>query len=342
MEEQKLEILMQSKNLVETSYNVTAIQNRVYYYCLFSAQKERNGELSCSVRVEDLRKLIPNRNQCTLESLKMVFRVFKETSLLFEKQDNGDVIECDYNLISGYEYNMTKQEFKVYFSQRLYQHILSYTNYAPLNLEIMTRYTSFYSQRLYEALRMWSRTNQSVVHTFSIETLRFILGVGDKYPEYKNLKQRVLAQALKEINELGNMQVEMKEIKESKRVAKLEFTILDKEPKKYFGKNKKSDKEKIILGGMEEAIMNPEDYVCFPESDFFCTELKEYFIQWCYENSIFFDESTIVLFNEAKKSFIDKKKVKNISKMSDYKYFLGIFKNKMEDDIREFADMFSL
>lgn len=83
-------------------------------------------------------------------------------------------------------------------------------------------------------------------------------------------------------------------------------------------------------------------YVCLPESDFLCTELKEFFIQWCYENSIFFDESTTVLFNEAKECFVDKKKVKIICKMSEYKYFLGIFRNKMEDDIREFAEMISL
>mgnify|MGYP003295427152 CR=1 FL=1 len=207
MEEQKLEVLMQSKNLVETSYSITAIQNRVFYHCLFSAQKEKSGELYCTVKLEDIKKLIPNPNQRTLSSIKQMLRVFKDTSLLFDKDDDGDLIECDYNLIAGSEYNTNKQEFKIFFMERLYNHILSYTNYAPLNLEIMAKFTSFYSQRLYEALRMWSRTGQTIKHVFAVDTLRFILGVGDKYPEYKNLKQRALMQAIKEINSVGNMEV---------------------------------------------------------------------------------------------------------------------------------------
>ena len=101
----KLEVLMQSKNLVETSYNITAVQNRVFYHCLFSAQKEKSGELSCTVKLEDIKKLIPNTNQRTLVNIKKMLRVFKDTSLLFDKEDDGDLIECDYNLIAGSEYN---------------------------------------------------------------------------------------------------------------------------------------------------------------------------------------------------------------------------------------------
>ena len=112
-----LEILMQSRSLVETSYNVTAVQNRVFYCCLFSAQKEKSGELCCTVKLEDVKKLIPNPNQRTLDGIKKIFKVFKNASLLFSKEDEGDLIECDYNLISGCEYNVNKQEFKVFFSK---------------------------------------------------------------------------------------------------------------------------------------------------------------------------------------------------------------------------------
>lgn len=235
--ENSIELLMQSRQLVHTSYEVSAIQNRIFYYCLLTAQKEKNGELSCDVKLDDLKKLIPNKNHRTLANIKKTIQILKQTSLEFEKNENGDKIECDYNLIAGSEYNVNKEVFKIKLADRLYKHLIDYTVYAPLSLDILTRFKSFYSQRLYELLRLWSRTEKIIIKNFKIGQLRFILGVENKYPEYKNFKQRVLNQAIKEINQFGNMNVSIEEIKNGRKVDEIKFTILDKEKKVYFKNN---------------------------------------------------------------------------------------------------------
>lgn len=232
--ENSIDLLMQSRQLVHTSYEVTAIQNRIFYYCLLTAQKEKNGELSCEVKLDDIKKLIPNKNQRTLSNIKKTIQILKQTSLEFEKNEDGDIIECDYNLISGSEYNVNKEIFKIKLAERLYKHLIDYTVYAPLSLDILTKFKSFYSQRLYELLRLWSRTDKLIIKSFKIDQLRFILGVVDKYPEYKNFKQRVLNQAIKEINQFGNMKVEIEEIKVGRKVEEIKFEILDHERKVYF------------------------------------------------------------------------------------------------------------
>ena len=342
MKEQKLEVLMQSKNLVETSYNITAVQNRVFYHCLFAAQKEKSGELCCTVRLDDVRRLIPNPNQRTLANIKKMFKVFKDTSLLFDKEDEGELIECDYNLIAGSEYNTKRQEFKIFFMERLYNHILSYTNYAPLNLEIMAKYTSFYSQRLYEALRMWSRTDKEITHIFRLETLRFILGVGDKYPEYKNLKQRVLNQALKEINAAGNMVVSISEIKEGKKVTKIEFTIYDKEPKTYFKDKKEQAAVTITDETMQEieTELEMEDYIQYKDWSFMTQSTRRMFVKYCYSECIVFNDTNMLdIYKSAKEVYQYKKNKDKVENLNDYKYFLGIFVNKLEDDINQFVAM---
>lgn len=232
--ENSIDLLMQSRQLVHTSYEVTAIQNRIFYYCLLTAQKEKNGELSCEVKLDDIKKLIPNKNQRTLSNIKKTIQILKQTSLEFEKNEDGDIIECDYNLISGSEYNVNKEIFKIKLAERLYKHLIDYTVYAPLSLDILTKFKSFYSQRLYELLRLWSRTDKLIIKSFKVDQLRFILGVVDKYPEYKNFKQRVLNQAIKEINQFGNMKVEIEEIKVGRKVEEIKFEILDYERKVYF------------------------------------------------------------------------------------------------------------
>lgn len=238
-EENKIELLMQSRQLVHTSYEVTAVQNRIFYYCLLNAQKENNGSLKCTVKLDDLKNLIPNKNQRTLSNIKKTLEILSTSLLEFEEKDirDGDDVECKYTLIAMHKYYKNKEIFEIVFLEELYNHIINYTVYAPLNLEILSRFKSFYSQRLYELLRLWSRTDVEIVKEFKLEQLKFVLGVENKYPNYKNFKQRVLAQAVKEINAVGNMKVSIEEMKKSRKVESIKFYILDFEKRKYFKKD---------------------------------------------------------------------------------------------------------
>lgn len=359
-EKKKIEILMQSRNLVETSYNITAVQNRIFYYCLYSAQKEKTGELSCTVKLSDLKSLIPNKNQRTLSNIKKTFTVLRNSALLFNKQIEGDLIECDYNLIAGSEYNTNKEEFKIYFMQRLYNHVLEYTAYAPLNIEVLTKFTSFYAQRLYEMLRMWSRTGKKINHSFTLENLRFVLGTGEKYPEYKNFKQRVLTQALKEINLMGNMDVKIKEIKDGRKVVKVEFEIFDKEPKTYFKNSFKTIptvevptvlkdgikdvevmQQSINLEAFKETKKNAphsatmEAFVCLPANVLSQVSSQD-FIKLCYElNCSFTDLDFNNILLETQELTKSKKGLKKNDLIDNklnnsYSYFKSIFKNKID------------
>ena len=227
----KKTILMQSRQVVMTSYNITAVENRFFYYTLFTAQKDKTGVPVCEVKVDSLKKLALRTNDRTIPAIKRALNNIKATALLFQDMED---YECDYNLISGYRYSKEQNIFKIEFSPTLYEHIINYTSYAPLSLDIMGSFKSFYTQRLYELMRLWSRTGIEVKKSFTIDELRFVLGVGSKYPAYMNFNQRVLTPAIKEINEKGNMTIETLEIKKGRKVAKIEFKILDHETKKYF------------------------------------------------------------------------------------------------------------
>lgn len=247
----KKTILMQAKQVVMTSYNITAVENRFFYYLLFSAQKEKNGVFSCRIKSEELKRLALNASQKTIPAIKKALNSIKGTSLLFEIGSK----DCDYNLIGGHEYDKDKDEFYITFLPRLYEYIINYSVYAPLNLDILGSFKSFYTQRLYELLRLWSRTGTEIRKSFTIDELRFVLGVEDKHREYKALKQRVIIPATKEINEKGNMMVEILEIKEGRKVAKIEFKILDHETKKYFNgsfKTEELEEQKITENQIKE------------------------------------------------------------------------------------------
>lgn len=334
-----LDLLMQSKQLVHTSYEVTAIQNRIFYYCLLTAQKEKNGELSCSVKLEDIKKLIPNRNQRTLSNIKKTIQILKQTSLEFEKKEGGDTIECDYNLISGSEYNVNKETFKIKFADRLYRHLIDYTVYAPLNLDILTKFKSFYAQRLYELLRLWSRTDITIIKNFKVVQLRFILGVENKYPEYKNFKQRVLNQAIKEINQVGNMEVSIDEIKNGRKVDEIKFTIHDFEKKIYFKntidnsiiKAKNINEEDILNEDIAtvETSNNEKDEFYIPNKKLFTTKTLESFKN-DFSNYDFKDNKYKKILQESITIALDKDDEEKI-KVKSYNYFKATLENKINN-----------
>ncbi|OSB07990.1 hypothetical protein B2H97_16100 [Paraclostridium bifermentans] len=331
-----IDLLMQSKQLVHTSYEVTAIQNRIFYYCLLTAQKEKNGELSCTVKLEDLKKLIPNKNQRTLSNIKKTIQILKQTSLEFEKREDGDTIECDYNLIAGSEYNVNKETFEIKLADRLYRHLIDYTVYAPLNLDILTKFKSFYAQRLYELLRLWSRTDTLKVKSFKIEQLRFVLGVEDKYPAYKNFKQRVLNQAVKEINQVGNMKVDIEEVKNSRRVDEIKFMIYDYEKKVYFKKNAQnsivSDEDHNESKEIEvETKDKKEEIKTFyvPNKKLFTPKTLDNFIS-DFKDYDFKDSTYKKLLQEAILIALEKDDEEKI-KVKSYKYFKATLENKIKN-----------
>ncbi|MCQ4699108.1 replication initiation protein [Paeniclostridium sordellii] len=331
-----IDLLMQSKQLVHTSYEVTAIQNRIFYYCLLTAQKEKNGELSCTVKLEDIKKLIPNKNQRTLANIKKTIQILKQTSLEFEKREDGDTIECDYNLIAGSEYNVNKETFKIKLADRLYRHLIDYTVYAPLNLEILTKFKSFYAQRLYELLRLWSRTDTPIIKSFKIEQLRFVLGVENKYPAYKNFKQRVLNQAVKEINQVGNMKVDIEEVKSGRRVDEIKFMIFDYEKKVYFKKNVQSsivsnDNLKEIKEIKSVNKNEKEEIKDFyiPNKKLFTAKTLDNFKK-DFSNYDFKDSTYKKLLQEAILVALEKDDEEKI-KVKSYNYFKKTLENKIND-----------
>lgn len=337
-----IELLMQSRQLVHTSYEVTAIQNRIFYYCLLTAQKERNGELSCVVKLEDIKRLIPNKNQRTLENIKKTIQILKQTSLEFEKRDDGDRIECDYNLISGSEYNPNKEIFKIVLADRLYRHLIDYTVYAPLNLEILTKFKSFYAQRLYELLRLWSRTDVLISKNFKIDQLRFILGVENKYPNYKNFKQRVLNQAVKEINQVGNMKVDIEEIKNGRKVDEIKFIIYDYEKKVYFKNNvatptlKNEELENIENIEIAEENIVTVDYKEKEITDFYIPNKKLFTTKTLnnfkndFKDYDFKDKVYKKLLQEAILVALEKDDEEKI-KVKSYNYFKKTLENKINE-----------
>ena len=96
--------------------------------------------------------------------------------------------------------------------------------YARIDLDVQTRFTSQYALALYENCLRFVRTGST--GWLPVADWRGLLGVGEgQYPAYKALRQHVLSPAVRQVNRVGQIEVEMEARRAGRRVADLRFLI---------------------------------------------------------------------------------------------------------------------
>lgn len=118
------------------------------------------------------------------------------------------------------------QTVSIVFSKHLVPYLYNLqTFYTMFCLENVLPMNSKYAIRLYEYLK--SIKSKGYKQTVALEELRERCGVGDKYTKYKDLRVNVIEPALADINTYTDLEVKYKEIKTSRSITHLEFTILN-------------------------------------------------------------------------------------------------------------------
>jgi len=122
------------------------------------------------------------------------------------------------------------------FSSDLKPFLLQLQEYARINRLEVANMRSAYSIRLFQickaAREKQRKYKELVTVTYSVEELKKILGIEDKYSEYKDFRKYVIKKALKEINKQTSVHVEVESIRNSRRrIEKLRFLICDSDKK---------------------------------------------------------------------------------------------------------------
>lgn len=95
-------------------------------------------------------------------------------------------------------------------------------NYTRYQLKNVMRMKSTYSLRLYELLKQHEFKGQ---RKFSLDELKEYLGVESDYERFYDLEKRVLKPSADEINQLTDIVISYKKIKEARTIVAVEYTI---------------------------------------------------------------------------------------------------------------------
>jgi hypothetical protein len=140
--------------------------------------------------------------------------------------------------LSSAEYVKGSGAVELEFSPKLKPYMLQlkekFTQYQLANVLCMK---SKYAPRLYEILKSneFKRQGYEII---AVAELRRLLKAENKYPRYNDFKRFIIDQAIKEINQLTDLNVEYEAIKTGRAVTSLKFYIKSQRPEQIEHKQK--------------------------------------------------------------------------------------------------------
>lgn len=350
-------ILMKNNMLVKARYSLSLIENRVFLSMLYKLQKKSDGVLTCSISHSEFKDIIKFKQKNTVKGILEVLEDLRKKPIYFkeEKKNKKGNLWGAYGFINGYEYDDELGIFNIEASEKIHNLLKEYLKmgYTPVNVQIWLSLNNSYAQRFYDLLRLWSGTKDTI--NYKLDEIKELLMLEDKYSKYNDFKRRVILPAIKELNETGYFEIDIKENKVGRKVDSIDFYIKDLDKRKYFTKdeiikeipgieleevaitcdeNSCENKEEIILN--DKVIIEPEIIsdtkenkmeIFIPDESIF-TKGTLRRVKMDFKDIDFKNKYMKKAFEDAVMITLDKDDVETI-KATSYKFFKGTLDNKI-------------
>lgn len=245
-------LVTQSNNLIEARHKkpLTTREQKIVLTMVGMIQPSDEDFKDYRISVKSFSEMLGLKGSVKYTQMKGIAENLMSKTVEIPKKNGGWIL---VNWISSAEYKEGEGIIELSFSPKLKPYMLQLKNqFTSYRLSNILNLNSTYSIRLYELMKKWQHLGK---WGCSVEDLRGKLGVGEKiYPRYANLKARVLAPAIAEVNEKTDLFIRFNEIKNGRSVERIEFTIRHApekeiklpEPKKNLEQPKKAPKNEEV------------------------------------------------------------------------------------------------
>lgn len=222
-------LVVQANELVVATYTMTTKEKQLLLSCISRIDSRPdapniNKQTKFTVTVEEVSKIFYNdRNK------KNAFRDLEEASdRLFSREvwialDNGKKLRTRF--VSGILYDPNDSQITITFSENILPYLTQLkANFTKYKLIEISELSSIHSIRLYELIICWIGQYQ-YSKKIELDDFRYIMGVGGKYKQFGQLRERVIETAIAEINESTNYKVSVEYHKRGRGKGFKELTL---------------------------------------------------------------------------------------------------------------------
>ena len=337
--EEKKEILMKNNELIKTRYSLSLIENKLFMWMLYKLQRTSNGEMMCEIPRSEFKIITKKTNNLTIKGVSKILDNLLSKKISFKIiNENGKGYEWNkHNLINGFAYNDDTDTFKLYCSERIYTLLTSYyeidekdnrifKGYTPINLKVYLSLENTVSQRMYELLRLWSKSKHVI--TYEVDDIKELLMIEDKYDRYNDFKKKVIIASIDELNKSKAFKITYEENKIGRKVTSISFKVDDLDDRTYWKKDIESDDKDTS----EKPQIPPESFF-IPNEDIFTPGTLLWFKK-DFKDYDFKDEVLQDAFYDAVAALFERDEVNKIVR-SGYPYFKKTLTDRIGEHMKK-------
>jgi plasmid replication initiation protein len=217
--------VVKSNDLVEARYRLNLQESHVVLWLLTQIRQEDEDFKMHSLKISDFAKMCGVEVDGKYKELRKITMGLIQRGLSIYNPQTKEWLQVSW--LSSALYKTKQGVVLLEFSPKLKPYLLQLrTQFTKINIADAMGFKSIYALRIFELLVQVEKIGY---RKMSVSELREWCGIGkDEYELYKDLKKRALNRAKTEINTKTDYEIDFIEIKTSRKVTDLEWTIKHK------------------------------------------------------------------------------------------------------------------
>lgn len=219
-------IVTKSNKLITCNYDLSLQEQKIILTLASMVQPQDTEFKEYEFKIKDFIKLLGVQGQNKYTELPKITKELKKK--VFEIREGTDILQVSW--LGGVRYKTKEGILILKLDSGLKPYMLEIKElYISYKLDNILSLKSKYSIRIYEILK--SNLFKKYIE-IELEEIKKMFGIkGKSYNVYQNLKNKIILQAQKELNEKTDISFEFEEIKTGRKVTSLKFYIKSNKPK---------------------------------------------------------------------------------------------------------------
>ena len=185
--------------------------------------------------------------------LNKACRKLMKTDLTLARNESMELWQI--NVCSMAKYNKREGSITIQFTDSIMPYLAQVREkFVLYNLKEIANFNSIYTTRLYELIQEFKDTGYLIK---SIDKLRNIFSVGNRFKLYSDFKKRTFDHACKEINNNHELNLGYEELKEGRKVVAIKFVFTKTRIHKVTNPKTGIEKNYYIKPKQKKKISNP-------------------------------------------------------------------------------------
>lgn len=213
-------IAYKSNALIEASYKLTLQEQRFLLVCIGKFNpKEDTPQKTITIAASELYQSFPDMGRANAELIlkEAIERLWDRSIIIRDSKVREEFRWIQYRA----QYLTGEAKATITFSDAIMPYLTQLKGqFTRIVVKNVSSLSSAYSIRIYELLMQFRKTGDRMI---ALDDFRSMLGIDDKYQQFKDLNKQLLKPAIKELNEKSDLSVVVDPIKQGRKVVALHF-----------------------------------------------------------------------------------------------------------------------